>query len=387
MNASRVPGAAVLAGASCLLLATAALAQPDPMGAALFLFPGSHPSPATATSAGLALSDRWLGDDAFDNPAVAARGRVSVSPLLERMSRQDLRADDRSFDERAAFLDGASAQVVVPIADLGLVLYVAQPVVRLEDLAFTRGLLADPGPPARVGGETTTRELHAGAGLSARFLGLRWGAAGEWTRRNDRYLAKEDNGGPSSGTRQASFEGSGIGAQAGVRASWPSVGPLGRTTLGLSARFVPELSLEGTRETDQFLGTSSTPIAATREAGYEAGVSIATFVTRTFRVVLGGGGRTAQDWTGFDVTSGRQAMGSIGGEFKDPETPWTFRFGLGMEQQDGSPESRAGIVGIGAEWRSESLHIGTGIIRRSFQRPDSPTSFDNRVVLTVAVEH
>src|SRR5882672_10422595 len=106
MNASGVPGAAVLVGASCLLLATAALAQPDPMGAALFLFPGFHPSPATATSAGLALSDRWLGDDAFDNPAVAARGRMAVSPLIERLSRQDLRADNRGFDERAAFLEG-----------------------------------------------------------------------------------------------------------------------------------------------------------------------------------------------------------------------------------------------------------------------------------------
>ena len=284
------------------------------------------------------------------------------------------------------FLDAASAQVVVPIADLALALYVAQPVLRLEDLAFTRGLITDPGPPARVGGQTTARELRAGAGLSGRFLGLRWGAAGEWARRNDRYQAKEDNGGPSSGTREASFEGSGFGGQAGVRGSWPSMGPLGRTTVGLSARFVPELTLEGTRDTDQLVGSSSTPIAATREAGYEAGVSIATFVTRTFRVVLGGGGRTAQEWTGFDVTSGRQSTGSIGGEFLDPESPWTFRFGLGLEQQDGSAESRAGIVGIGAEWRDESLHIGLGIVRRSFQRTDSPTSFDNRVVLTVNIE-
>jgi hypothetical protein len=386
MIASRVPCAAVLAGACCLLLATAALAQPDPLGAPLFLFPGFHPSPATATSAGLAMSERWLGEDVFDNPAVAARRRLAVSPLLVRMSRQDLSSDNRAFEE-STFLDGASVQLVVPIADLGLLLYAAQPVLRLENLAYTRGQIPEPGQPARVGGETNAREVHAGAGLSTRFLGLGWGAAIEWTRRDDRYLAREDNGGPSSGTREASFAGSGFGAQAGVRGSWPSWGPLGRTTIGLSARFVPELTLEGTRDTDQLLGTSSTPIAATREAGYEAGVSISSFVTRTFRVVLGGGGRTAQELTGFDVTSGRQAMASIGGEFRDPESPWAFRVGLGLEQQDDSPESHAGIVGIGTEWRDAPLHIGLGITRRSFKRPDSPTSFDNRVVLTVSLEH
>src|SRR5207249_8507554 len=82
----------------------AALAQPSPLDSGLWAFPASASAPATATSAARALADRWLGEQPFDNPAAKPRRGVAASGVLERLSRQDLRSDNRHFQEQAAFI-------------------------------------------------------------------------------------------------------------------------------------------------------------------------------------------------------------------------------------------------------------------------------------------
>src|SRR6059036_164007 len=93
---------------SFLLCPMAAQAQPPaPLSPTLFAFPGGYANPASAASTGFALADRWLGDEPFSNPATPPRGEVTLSPSLIRVSRQDLRADNRNYDETSAFFDGA----------------------------------------------------------------------------------------------------------------------------------------------------------------------------------------------------------------------------------------------------------------------------------------
>src|SRR2546426_11760406 len=87
--------------------ATSWAQPPDPINSTLVGFPGAASGPWSAASAGLALADRWLGDEPIGNPAAALPRAVSVSPLLLRSSRQDLRADNRRLDEQAAFFDAA----------------------------------------------------------------------------------------------------------------------------------------------------------------------------------------------------------------------------------------------------------------------------------------
>src|SRR3989442_13120647 len=65
---------------------------PSPITAELFSFPGAVTTPGSAVLAGGALSDRWLGDEPFNNPAVPLGAALGVSPGLQRMSRQNLRA-------------------------------------------------------------------------------------------------------------------------------------------------------------------------------------------------------------------------------------------------------------------------------------------------------
>ena len=63
-----------------------------------------------------------------------------ASGVLQRMSRQDLRADNRQFDEQGAFIDFGGGWLSVPVGGLGLVAYAYQPVLRLEDNAYSRGV-------------------------------------------------------------------------------------------------------------------------------------------------------------------------------------------------------------------------------------------------------
>ena len=91
-----------------LIVAPVAAAPPEPIDPTLFPFPGAVVGPGSAASAGMALADRWLGDEPLSNPAVRLGREVVLSPALLHMSRQDLRADNRNFDETPVFLDASS---------------------------------------------------------------------------------------------------------------------------------------------------------------------------------------------------------------------------------------------------------------------------------------
>jgi hypothetical protein len=76
----------------------------------------------------------------------------------------------------------------------------------------------------------------------------------------------------------------------------------------------------------------------------------------------------------------------VGGVFHDARDPWTLRFGVGQEQQNGVPEPRAGSLGLGFGYDWEGIVLDLGILHRGIERPGHPRSYDDRVVGSVTVE-
>lgn len=376
-STSRVALAALLA---CLVAPGPAAAQPSPLNLGLFGFPGSVANPYSALSASVALADRWLGDDPCGNPAVAHANRVQVSPAMVRVNRQDLRADNRNYDESPAFFDGAAASVVVAVP-LGLAAsaFIAQPVLRLEDNAFTRGTGSiDPGiPPATIQTQTTMRELRAGFGISRAIGTVQLGAAVEWTRRDDEYEVLEESGSPESGLRHVDFSGEGVGGSFGLR--WKQSE---RLSVAGSGRYLPALDLEGEQRLELFTGDSVAAIVADREASWEGGLSIRFVAADGFTLLGSFGGRGEQVWNGLDAVAGEGYEGALGFDYRVPESDWSLRFGLGLEQQSGVPDPRATRIGLGVGWDLEGMILDVGVLHRSMPHDDAPTSYDDRVLVT-----
>lgn len=366
-------------------LPCAAAQAPSPLRPDRFAFPGDVAAPASAISAGLALADRWLGEEPFDNPAAAPQAGLLLAPVLQRVSRQDLRAKNRNFAEQSAFFDGAGARLAFPVGRLGVSLYAHQPVLRLEDNSYTQGEAGGPVQPAALTSRASAREVRAGLAISFGIPALRLGVAGEWVRREDSYETTEQSGSPDQGKRTVDFSGNAVGFQAGARLErgGPDAGAL---TVGVAIRHQPALRVEGTGKAELLSDTSEVKVSAERAVGWQYGAAARYAVTPTLRLLLAAGGRTASEWKGFGVTSGASAQWSLGGEFHDPATPWSVRFGVGQEIQAGVPEPRAGLVALGFGWRLESTLLDLGVVHRSLTRAGQPNSYDDRVVGSVTVE-
>jgi hypothetical protein len=375
----RFPALAGLTFALLIVPTLVAAQPPAPIDATLYAFPGSVVGPASGASAGLALSDRWIADEPFDNPAVPRTSRLTVSPMLLRVSRQDLRAENRNYDESPAFLDVAGASIAYPWSGLTFALYASQPALRLEDNAFERGEAGGPVQPAVVQSRSTLREWRAGLGLSTGGATLRGGAAVEWSQRSEDYEYHEQSGSPGAGDQRVEFSGGGVGFQAGVRWEAPEVlgGPL---VVGAAGRYVPELSMEGTQVLATGVADTTAAVASTLQSGTELGASIRYGAGDAFWITAGAGTRSARDWESFGVRSGQATQWSVAVEYHDPEEAWTVSFGLGQERQDDVPEPRAGMIGLGFGWRWEKSGLDLGVLRRTLEREGLPNSVDDRVI-------
>ena len=368
-----------------MTFAVPAFAQaPSPIDATLFPFPGGWVHPPSGSSAALALSDRWLGDEPFANPAAPPARRVIAGPALLRSSRQDLRAGNRNFDERPAAFDAAGAAVGLPLVPVWL--YFHQPLVRVDDFAFNRGTLSDPSvAPAAIQGQAESRESRLGLAASAKLAPVRWGAAVEWTRRDDRFWVDEQSGAPDQGQREVSFDGRAVGWALGARYDSPDSG-VGFWVMGAGLRALPELEVEGSQTLNLLSGDSTASVVARREAGWEGGVSGAYHFTSEFSMTVGVEARSEQRWEGIGLTSGALTTWSVGGSYHDALLPWTFRFGLGQEQQADVPETRAGVIGLGFGFDMDGVLLDLGVIHRSLERSGRPRSYDDRVIGSVRVD-
>lgn len=356
---------------------------PNPLTSDVYLFPGAVLSPASAASAGMAQADLYVADEPFENPALRPAKMVSVSGVFTHVSRQDLRGRFRSFDEQSGYFDGAGAWVSFAAGPAALFVYANQPVLRFEDNAYLTGPLS--GSPAAITNSASARETRAGAGAS---WGRGWwalGVAGEWTNRDDSYQTKDESGSPLSGSSMTSFSGSGFGGQAGLRFELGPAG-VGHVTAGAAYRFVPELTLDGTYEENLAVsGASSGPVTATRASGAEYGFGVRWVATSQLRVLGSVGGRTAQEWQGFGVTRGDGVRWGVGLDFHDARDPWTLRFGLGEESENGSSEPHNGVIGLGFGWLVDRTQLDFAVSRHSFAHLEGATSYDDRILVSVGV--
>ncbi|TMQ73613.1 MAG: hypothetical protein E6K81_03750 [Candidatus Eisenbacteria bacterium] len=380
---------AVLVAAALGIGATPAWADPPtPLSPEQFAFPGSTVGPASAVSTGVALADRWLGDEPFENPAAPHGLRIILSPALVRVSRQDLRADNREYSETAAFLDGAGVAIGLPVPRrLTLAAYAYQPVLRIEDNAYVRGRLApDPGTtPAVIASHSSAREVRAGAALAAALGACRAGVGVEWTHREDRYQVSEQSADPvTAGSDSLGFKGSAVGMQAGVR--WDhGDSTAGSFAVGAALRYLPALEVKGEHTVVRAAGSTADSFSAERSSGWEMGVSARVVVSPVFSAFVGVGGRTAQHWEGLDLAAGRAWEWKLGGEFHDERAAWALRFGLGQERQSDVPEPRANVVAVGFGWRFSDFAADVGGERRTLVRTGEPRSAEDRVVVSLRV--
>ena len=377
----------LLAAALVMPISTRPVAAdtPSPLTASPFTFPGSTANPASAVSAGLALADRWLGDDPFANPASDLGPGVALSGAMLHVSRQDLRAGNRNVDETPAFFDGAGLAVGLPArGPFRFSLYAFQPVLRKEATAYSRGRgTPDPSaPPATIETTASARELRAGGAASASRGALRVGVGLEWTRRRDAYELIERSGDPASGTTRLEMAGDGVGFQLGARLDRGD-SSVGGMSVGVGIRRLPALAVDAPLSQALLTGASDTTLRAEREPGWEMGSSARIMVSPSFRALAAVGGRTAQHWEGFDLTAGRAWEWKLAAEYRDARDPWTLRFGLGQERQAGAPEPRASVFGLGYGRGFTWGTIDVGLTHRIIDRETGPQSSEDRIVLTV----
>jgi len=161
-----------------------------------------------------------------------------VAPVFQRVKRQNLPADYSNYDEIGGYLDLVAGWLSLPVRGVGVTLYAFEPVLRLEDAAFTSK--PEQVPPGKFAATSSARELRAGLALSRAWSGARFGAAVEWTRREDAYSFNEVQGAPQPAPGHVDFSGDAIGFQTGARVPAASA-----VVLGGAMRYVPSLDLGG----------------------------------------------------------------------------------------------------------------------------------------------
>lgn len=374
---------ATLTLAALVLASLAHAAAPPPLSNPAYGFPlpGDFPAAASAASAGLSLADRWLGESPYENPAADVKSGLEVSPLFQRVSRQDLTSRNRDVDQTVGYPDLAGGSIGLPWKGLGITLYAWQPVLRLEEQVYSSGPLAT---PAQVRQLASQRELRAGLALSHAIAGVRVGASGEFVHRDDKYETHEQSGSPQAGDRVLEWSGDSFGGSLGVAWSKDPDRPWG-SWFGAALHYGSSLDVTGTLDEQLVAGSQQLAVAATRDAEWSGGASARVTIAPATRVVVGVSGRSGADWQGFDFGTTAGASWSAGLDWKDPELPWGARFGVGQEANPGAIERKSGLLSVGFQWVSGDLGIDVGLLHRNLAREGYPNSADDRAVATVKV--
>ena len=359
-----------------------ALSNPD----FAFPLPGDYVSPANAASASLALADRWLGTTGFENPATALPRGIQLSPVFQRVSRQDISSQNRDFKQVSGYPDLLGARLSWPVGAWGITVYGWQPVLRLEEFQFSAGPLAQ---PAAVRLLTSQREIHGGAAISRGMGPARFGVSGEYVRRDDFYETHEVSGNPLAGDRRIELAGDGFGGSLGFTWEKDVDRPWG-SWFGGAIHYGSELTLDGTYDgvndvPGGVASDTSYAFVATRETEWSGGVSGRVTIAPATWFVAGLSMRTGADWTGLGIGTGTGAGWGVGIDWKDPELPWGARFGIGQERNPDALEEKAGLIGVGFTWVSGDLVIDAGILHRNLAHGDAPKSSDDRITASVRV--
>ena len=375
---------AALVSLASLAAANARAAAPTPLDSGRFSFPGSLITPSNAISAGFALADRYA-DDVANNPAARIERGVIASPQLLRVSRQDLSAANREFEQRFASVDFAGATISLPMRHVDVSLFAWQPALRAERESYTIGNKNALSSPGRITNDATLRELRGGIALGFGGGGLRFGVSGEFDHRDDDYQSLETSGSPQSGTREAAFSGDAIGGGLGL--TWQRHPELKHGwRVGTAVHAVGALAATGTSVATLLADTTKTNIKVTRDATWQAGASARWSLSTLSGVYASVGARSAEKWDSFALETKLASDWGLGIDYRDPETPYAFRAGIGQEVQPGAPEPRAATLGLGFSWYSGDTIFDIGLTHRTISRGDAPKNSDDRLVGSVRIK-
>ena len=365
-------------------VASAKAATPAPLASATFAFPGWAYSPPSAVSAGLAFSDHWLGDGAFENPAVDVGHGLRATPLLLRVSRQDVASANRNVTQQQGVVDFGGATLATGFRGWSVALYAWQPALRVESQAFTIGRAASASPGGALVTDGSLRELRGGLALARGIGAWRVGVSGEFVRRDDDYSTIETSGSPTSGTREVRFSGDGLGG--GVGLTWEHrPDERGGVRIGAAVHGVSSIDATGNGTWSLLTGDSTFDVKATRHGFLSGGATARVTVAPATRAFATLGGRGGETWDGFDVATNHAWHWGAGVDWRDPELTYAVRFGVGQEGEAGAPESRVGNVGAGFTWYSGGTVIDVGLLHRTLPRTGAPTSYEDRLLATLRV--
>lgn len=304
--------------------------------------------------------------------------------MLQRIDRQDLGADNSEFSQTTAFIDAAGASIAWRPGVWGVVLHASQPVLRRETSTFSVGIFDGLSAPARVQVDASHRESRFGLALSRGFGGWRVGLSGEWIRRDDQMTTLEVSGSPESGERLLRFDGSAVGGALGVAWTQPEAGrrPL---SVGFALRSVGALTVEGEAVAELLAEDTREAVRAERGAVTEGGGSVRLGLGPDTGLWAMAGWRSAEDWREFALVTDAATRWRLGLDYHGADTPWTVRLGFGIDDQPGTPEPRASVLGLGFGWDAGDLGLDLGLTHRSFRRGDLATQHDDRLVATLRV--
>jgi hypothetical protein len=257
-------------------------------------------------------------------------------------------------------------------------------VIRREEVAFNVGNGVILGPPARLALEGEARETVAGLAVSYGRNDWRLGLAGEWRRRADHYASTETSGSPESGTRDLTFDGGGISA--GVGLTWQhQPDQKWGWRMGSAVSISPAIDVTGESVNSLLTGDTTIVVTARREGLWSGGWSGRLTLSPETGVFASVGARSPEKWTGFGLETGSASDWRAGIEFRDPETPYAVRAGIGMERLPDSAEPKAGVIGLGFSLFSGETVFDLGLTHRTLTLPDSPKSYDTRLIGSVRV--
>ena len=213
---------------------------------------------------------------------------------------------------------------------------------------------------------------------------MRWGVAAEFTSRDDRYQVLETSGSPDAGLSDLTMSGTAWGGAAGVR--WErGAGQPGGLVVGGGVHVVGALAVDGTRSADLASGSTRADFTAERGATYEVGAGARWTLSPESGVYGSLTQRSAEKWEAFGVEARAGQSWGLGIDFRDPETSWGARLGVGQDLQPGTPEPRANALGAGFTWYSGETTLDFGALHRAVHRSGAPTCSDDRLVLSVRV--
>jgi hypothetical protein len=119
----------------------------------------------------------------------------------------------------------------------------------------------------------------------------------------------------------------------------------------------------------------------------ELGAGARVALTPAVALTAGAGWRGGEDYPWLQASAGSGDLWALALRYHDPRDPWAVWLGAGEEQRDGTPEPRAGLLGLGLGWTAGATTLEVGVLRRTIPsdvEAEGPSWYDYRLLASAA---